>query len=620
VSQIPVSGEPAIFSGGPAQGGLSPDGRWLVLSRRRSATEMSNSIWLLPASGGDPIRLTEDGAQDVLPVWAPSGDRVYFVSDRPARGESGTFVMALDIDPASGRAVGSPRQVTLERGSSFPAPSPDGRTLAYRAGPNLSEIRVVPVDGGASRLVVTIQNGQRRLEWEPDGSAIYFVQSTPGRGGGLFRISAEGGEATLVHQLEGGRGMPAFSPRGRVLLAQMGGAAERERTFEIVDFSGRVLKTQGVTNDWSPIAFSPDGASLLGARGNVGSVIRVRPVQGGEARDLPASSDYPWSTGWTADSRSVIVHENTYPRPVVQIIPIDGGPARTLQLPSEEPGADLNIQFAATATHIAYSVTLPGKSTERLVALNILSGERSVLTENARAARPGSGNGPGGIYNDVDAFLYTEVVGDRIETRRARPGSSPRTLHSVVQQNHTGEEAFHGDRVAYRDLVGDSVAIMLAEPGREPRVLHVLGGRELYNERAPIPLRSGPLAFSFDGEWLAIKQSGGGMTGDATIVRVPREGRATDVRRVPLGVYSWYEPRWLPDNSGFTVIAESESSAWVAFVPVAPGQPVRHLSRAENQPTWGHVVSPDGKWVAYAAEVYRGTKLWRMELTEAVPR
>ena len=39
-------------------------------------------IWTMPADGGEPVRVTEDGHFDFNPVWSPDGKSLYYSSDR----------------------------------------------------------------------------------------------------------------------------------------------------------------------------------------------------------------------------------------------------------------------------------------------------------------------------------------------------------------------------------------------------------------------------------------------------------------------------------------------------------------------------------------------------------
>src|SRR5439155_3030601 len=72
--------------------------------------------------------------------------------------------------------LGRRTQVTLDPGLEIdPALSPDGKLVAYVAGPPFqTKLFVRQVDGGAPVEVVREQGGQRFPFWTPDGRRILF--------------------------------------------------------------------------------------------------------------------------------------------------------------------------------------------------------------------------------------------------------------------------------------------------------------------------------------------------------------------------------------------------------------------------------------------------------------
>src|SRR6266568_2951960 len=86
--------------------------------------------------------------------------------------------------------LGRHPQVTLDPGLEIdPALSPDGKLVAYVAGPpGQTRLFVRQVDGGAPAEVVREQGGQRFPFWTPDGRRILFqsargIEIVPALGG-----------------------------------------------------------------------------------------------------------------------------------------------------------------------------------------------------------------------------------------------------------------------------------------------------------------------------------------------------------------------------------------------------------------------------------------------------
>ncbi len=89
-------------SGDKTDASFSPDGRWVVYSSDAGALEYAN-LFLIPAEGGTPLRLTLCECYDGAPSWSPDGLRVAFEST-PAEpeGSRGSTLWQIDV-PAAAR-------------------------------------------------------------------------------------------------------------------------------------------------------------------------------------------------------------------------------------------------------------------------------------------------------------------------------------------------------------------------------------------------------------------------------------------------------------------------------------------------------------------------------------
>lgn len=61
----------------------SPDSRWLAFSRSDQAA--NSEIFIVAASGGEPVNISQHPGRDTTPVWSPDGRRLYWLSGRHAR-------------------------------------------------------------------------------------------------------------------------------------------------------------------------------------------------------------------------------------------------------------------------------------------------------------------------------------------------------------------------------------------------------------------------------------------------------------------------------------------------------------------------------------------------------
>ena len=148
---------------------MSPDGRQVVF-------ESLGKLWLQPAAGGEPRRLTRgnEDSFEAWPSWSRDGRSIAFVSWNDAN------LGRVQVVPARG---GSPRTVTSEPGHyAAPVFSPDGRTIAFEAGSGgylTSDdwsrdegIYVVPASGGQPRLV---ERGAGDPQYGADNDRLFMT-------------------------------------------------------------------------------------------------------------------------------------------------------------------------------------------------------------------------------------------------------------------------------------------------------------------------------------------------------------------------------------------------------------------------------------------------------------
>ncbi len=106
-------------------------------------------------------------------------------------------------------------------GAENPVLSPDGRYVAFFAA---GKLRKISVEGGTS-VVMADATAPRGLTWSPDGSLIFSPLYT----GGIFRVSASGGEPVPLTRVDPAKGERSHRwgqvlPDGRTLIFTVGNA------------------------------------------------------------------------------------------------------------------------------------------------------------------------------------------------------------------------------------------------------------------------------------------------------------------------------------------------------------------------------------------------------------
>ena len=164
-------------SGYHASPSWTPDASMLVFAADR---DDNVDVWLQHARGGQPLRLTDDGAADWQPAVSPDGSQIVFRSERAGGG--------LFVIPVLG---GVPRRVTSF--GHWPQWSPDGTHILFvermvRTTDAPPTLYVARLSGGLPRIVAETIGQQapafccfRGAAWHPDGRRVSALSTDFGR-------------------------------------------------------------------------------------------------------------------------------------------------------------------------------------------------------------------------------------------------------------------------------------------------------------------------------------------------------------------------------------------------------------------------------------------------------
>jgi eukaryotic-like serine/threonine-protein kinase len=308
----------------------SPDGKWLAVS----SDDPTSAIFLLPAEGGDPRRISNPKVpgSDRFPSFSPDGRQLAYAG---CTTEVSCDVFVMELKPAY-VPQGNARRVTNQNvylwggltwsrdgesviysGASFGVRLPylwragiDGRRPAQRleiAGPHAYSPSVSPVGnrlvfqknledfdiwryraGGATEPLIVSSLYEGNPRFSPDGSKIAFASGRSGEATEIWVSEADGSNPVqMTSNLGRQQGTPRWSPDGRWIAFYSQGEDGRRHIYMMDASGGRPRRLTPELPDEAVPSWSRDGKWIYFRSNRTGrdEIWRV-PVAGGRAEQL----------------------------------------------------------------------------------------------------------------------------------------------------------------------------------------------------------------------------------------------------------------------------------------------------------------------------------------------
>jgi Tol biopolymer transport system component len=253
--------------------------------------EGSRDLFVVPAQGGEPRRLTSHRGSDGLPRWSADGRSVVFASNR-----SGNW--QLWRVPAEG---GEPVRLRTNEHTEWQADeSPDGRFLAFLSNREGRECLWV-LDQTTGQMQSLVRHGRRTImgnpHWSPDGRRIVFSSNWK-IGHQIYVVDVATGKTRRISPVGGCE--PRFSPDGRKVAYVHRRPRQHKDVSRIVEHD-LATDEETVRVDWPALnydpVYSPDGAQIAFASNITGHwEIYRQSLADGKARRVTfagADARYP---------------------------------------------------------------------------------------------------------------------------------------------------------------------------------------------------------------------------------------------------------------------------------------------------------------------------------------
>jgi dipeptidyl aminopeptidase/acylaminoacyl peptidase len=351
---------------------LSPDGRSIAFTVEKpdvTANTRPKQIFVVPATGGNPVPLTTQGS-NYRARWMPDSRSLIFVSTRSGSPQ----IWRMNADGTDARQL-----TTLANGADGVIVSPDGATLVFTSAvypdcPDLacterraaetkeaeklgaqprtytnllyrhwnqwqpgtrSHLLAMPLTGG-SPIDLTPGNhdvptfslgGQDDYAISSDSKEVAYVVNTDrhqatSTNTEIYTVPISGGEASKVTTSIGADRAPIYSPDGRYLAFR----SQPRAGYESDRWSLMLLdRKTGISTELNPnqdrnveeIAWARDSSRVFFTVEDRGrSTLHVKPVSGGSARIVISGESHVGDVQFAPDGNSLIYSEHSGARPV----------------------------------------------------------------------------------------------------------------------------------------------------------------------------------------------------------------------------------------------------------------------------------------------------------------
>jgi tricorn protease len=382
---------------------FSPDGKWIAFSSDRYG---NYDVFVVPAAGGAPKRLTYHTGNDEVVGWSRDATRVIF---RASRGDGAFPNVAVLYEVAVTGGLETPLPVDWGFWGSF---SPDGKSLVFNRHPAVwsrqhyrgayaADLWVANLTAGTyTPLLADVHYNRYWPMWGADGN-IYFVADPlpndnsvkPGSAevrksaNNIYKVPASGSgqPVQVTKHLDGNVFWPSMSTDGKTIVYEdnfgiwkLDVASGRTNEIKLdiaTDEKDNEREIETVTSEVDNFDISPSGRrAAISARGQIltiatdrGDITRIVP-------DAMASrSDQP---RWSPDGKYIAFVSDRSGRDEVWMSDPEGKTPKKITDLDNEKGA---LVWAPDSSRLLYTA-----ADRKLYGYTVADGKTAVLSSSDR--------------------------------------------------------------------------------------------------------------------------------------------------------------------------------------------------------------------------------------------
>lgn len=369
------------FQGQTSNPHFSPDGTLIAFSGEYGGNV---DVYVVPAIGGEPKRLTWHPAADLVEGWTPDGKSILFSSTRAT--EAPTASPRFWSVPAEG---GVPVPLSLPRGYQGKI-SPDGTHIAYRMNNSWDEERR-NYRGGQNRPIWIVNlksfdlisppwEGSKDMEPAWIGKTVYFI-SDRDTVANIWSFDTQSKKLTQVTKYTGFDVKTLDTDRdGGLVFEQAGYIHEldtksgKEHIVNITavgDFPWMMPRWDDVTRRMANMSLSPSGKRVLvEARGDIFTI----PAEKGDVRNLTNSSgSAERDPAWSPDGKYISYFSDKSGEYSLMIATPDGlTPPREIKM--KDPKHYYMVSWSPDSKKLVYTDT-----DLKVWVVDVASGQQKVI-------------------------------------------------------------------------------------------------------------------------------------------------------------------------------------------------------------------------------------------------